>query len=352
MPSGLNSGMMYVPFLKAKQGELAALKNLAAHQVHNMCPLIEVHDINPVKNQASLSKFAKNISQSWPYGSSLYVDGAIVGSYQNPLFSTSPSHALFAELKQFNLSIIPVTDPYRSIHYQAAVNFALTTFGAGLCIRILKEWFSNGAQLANDINAFLSSGSLPCESVDLVVDLGDIPQAPAHLYIPWIIGELNRLQGLGPWRKIILAGTSFPQVIQGNPQTILAFPRIEWALWVHVLQSGQIRVVPHFGDYTCHSAAHLAPAPYMSPSPKIRYATADRWLVVKGQSVKQAGASQYYSLAQVMVSRPEFCGAHFSFGDNYIAQRGSAGSHVSTGYFTQWLTADINHHLVYVTQQM
>lgn len=350
----LRTGKIYVPILKTKQGELAALTNLTSQQAAVIKPLLDLHEVTPFKNQASVAKFATRISQAWRFGSDLYVDVSLAASYQNPSLVPSPLMVLFQEFQQVQLSVIPVTDPYRPSGFQATVSQAANSFGRGICIRIMRDWLVNRAQLLADIATCLAQLHVSAKNTDLIIDLGDIPSLPTHAqaYSPWIVGEINALHTANPWRSIVLAGTSFPQIIQGNPQTILAFHRVEWALWNNVRQDTSLQCIPHFGDYACHSAAHLAPARYMSPSPKIRYTDVDRWLVIKGQSVKQAAPTQYYALAQAMIARPEFCGAQFSFGDSYVAQRGAPGTQASTGYFTQWLAADINHHLAYVAGQI
>lgn len=348
------SGKRYVPLLKTKASELDALKNLGVRHQQTITPLFELHDTKELRDPAALTKFVEKMARSWPNGHPFYIDAAIAVGVTHPALRPSPCQALFNQLVNAGLRVIPVTDPYRDPAYQGAVAQALRTAQNGICIRVQSSWIVSGAPLNLHIPSLCSGFAVQPNQVDILLDLSDITLSP-HLVgtlVNWTVAELNALEALGQWREMILAGASFPQVIPQHTTTILSIPRIEWLLWDQVRQDGTLRRAPDFGDYTCHSAIHQPIPVYAlaNAACKIRYATDDRWLAIKGQSVKSAGAAQYYALAAQVAARPEFCGAHFCFGDGYIAdkaiRKGTTGSH------RQWLTADINHHLAYVAAQV
>jgi hypothetical protein len=64
-----------------------------------------------------------------------------------------------------------------------------------------------------------------------------------------------------------------------------------------------------------------------------------------------AGFAQYPANAELLLNRKEFCGAHFSYGDAYIWEKGSHQAE-SNGNPETWLRAGINHHLVFKIRQI
>jgi hypothetical protein len=75
------------------------------------------------------------------------------------------------------------------------------------------------------------------------------------------------------------------------------------------------------------------------------YALEDVWFVVRGGAFSSHPDEyeQYFSMADEIVALDEFCGADFSYGDQYISDRhkreGTPGSPGS------WTTACVNHHV-------
>ncbi len=353
--SSRNTGRRYIPILKTKSGELSALKQLGQQQRNAITPLLELHKTDPLKDMAFLQKYSTKLGEAWPGGEKIYIDGVYVSNFANNKLVPSPCVAFFNAILAAGISVIPVTDPYRSVNYQTAICNVANSSGDGICIRIQSSFLiNNREQFYIDINNFLNNCGLNISTIDLLFDLGDISpslQMASSIFISGLVAEMNNLCAIGSWREVILAGTSFPAILQGNTQTLFAINRIEWNIWDQLRQEAGLQRIPNFADYTCLPAVHLAPAPYMAPAPKIRYTTDSRWLIAKGQSVKNSSSAQYYTLARSIVGLPDFCGAGFSYGDNYIEKR-STQIPPSTGYFTQWLTADINHHISYVIAQI
>jgi hypothetical protein len=90
----------------------------------------------------------------------------------------------------------------------------------------------------------------------------------------------------------------------------------------------------------------------VNASAAIRYTLADRWLIVRGKSLRQnpAGFSQYYSLSRTLAARSDFMGAAFSWGDGEIQKR--ARRQGTTGNLTTWVAVGTNHHLALVSDQV
>jgi hypothetical protein len=62
------------------------------------------------------------------------------------------------------------------------------------------------------------------------------------------------------------------------------------------------------------------------------------------------GFAQWPANAQLLCERTEFCGAQFSYGDQYISNMSQQAK--KTGNAETWLRAGLNHHMVYTTRQV
>lgn len=62
--------------------------------------------------------------------------------------------------------------------------------------------------------------------------------------------------------------------------------------------------------------------------------------------------AQWPALANLLSGRPEFAGADFSYGDNYIFEKGQEIRTRKPGNAVTWLTAGFSHHVTTVAQQI
>jgi hypothetical protein len=112
--------------------------------------------------------------------------------------------------------------------------------------------------------------------------------------------------------------------------------------------------LPSFGDYTIQHPIFYEPVEGANVSASIRYTSEAYWVVMRGEGLRNrdgAGFAQYPANAELLLSRKEFCGSHFSYGDAYIWQMGSHQS-PTNGNPETWLRAGINHHLVFQARQI
>ena len=77
---------------------------------------------------------------------------------------------------------------------------------------------------------------------------------------------------------------------------------------------------------------------------------------MRGQKVEKGQKSQYPAQAVLLSQLPEFCGNDFDAGDRRVSETASEYSETGKvehpGNSTTWLTVGINHHLVYVVNQI
>jgi hypothetical protein len=88
----------------------------------------------------------------------------------------------------------------------------------------------------------------------------------------------------------------------------------------------------------------------MRVSASIRYTCDDYWLIVRGKWLRKFGFGQYHNMCANLIRRPEYSGAAFCWGDNYIND--CAIQSVGTGSATTWRKVGNNHHFHKVIAQI
>ena len=112
-----------------------------------------------------------------------------------------------------------------------------------------------------------------------------------------------------------------------------------------------IKRVPSYGDYAIGHPDLVEIDPrVMQMSANLRYTGDDHWVVVKGRSVRKYGADQMHDLCEQLVAHPSYAGAHFSWGDEWIAQCSQRAG--GPGNAEAWRRAGTNHHLTMVIHQL
>ena len=161
---------------------------------------------------------------------------------------------------------------------------------------------------------------------------------------------LNGVMSVGPWRSVVLLGTSMPRTLKGIPeQSLGSLARREWELWSQLDQLGVARM-PAFGDY----AVQFPSPPQENSGPgmraNVRYTVARETLIARGLAVLQEGNAQYRGLCQQLVKRTEFTGRSYSWGDDVIGA--CADGTVPPRAQRMWRGAATSHHLQFGTDQL
>lgn len=350
---------VYVPILKGKEGEYAALEALSVEIKGVLMPLIEIPAIPydfanecPAKSLddhiVDIPGRLKRACATMPF----YLDLPWFGQEETLSNGQSAFESILAKSAELGANAIPVVYRESSPAYLAAAKGHATTTGNGSCIRLLLEDFEEDIDLDAEVNRLLTGGaSADIESTDLIIDFEDLGANAGRAALIarsvfWMIPKRER------WRRMILAAASFPEDLSDvSAATTVTLPRHEWDLW-KTLQKRPAALPRRdliFGDYAmAHPIAKTLDPRTMRMSANIRYTTQDEWLVIKGRNVRQYGFSQYFDLCRLLVDRPEYSGRHYSWGDGYIADCAEATQ--GPGNATTWRKVGVNHHLTLVTR--
>jgi hypothetical protein len=343
----------YVPILKGKEGEFAALETLRDNVPAQIMPVIEMptvpYDYANERPSRTIEEHIVNVTERlrrcWDTRP-VYID--VPWSNDNE-GGPAPLDVALRRCEAGGIQAVPVISRRSAAEaIRAAARYAQAT-RTGPCVRLFVDDFEDDVDIEADTRQLLAPfGDAMC---DLILDLGDISNSssPAQLIAR---SMFSMMPTRGRWRRVILAAASFPVDLSDvDAATTTTIPRREWQLW-QALQRRQTGLPQQGIIYSDYAISHPLPRELdpriMIMSASIRYTTDSAWLVVKGRNVRQYGFEQYFELCRALVERPEYYGGTFSWGDEYIAR--CAAREIGPGNATTWRKVGTNHHITVVVR--
>jgi hypothetical protein len=355
----------YVPILKAKAGELKALKEATADIRKGFSPLLEIMDVSPKylegeddpipskTDEAHIKTVADNIAKAMGQEHRFFVDGNYIEQMSTLAGGREPMTALMNYFRGAKLKVVPVTGLDRVKEYQEAIKIACELDGRGVCLR-LQESDLESDELESQIRATMRYLELEPGRIDLLVDYG-----PAITPRSAILPLVNALPLLNEWRTFTLSACSFPVNMAGMAEySIAEIPREEWKNWAY-LRSRSEKVVrmPTFSDYTIN---HPEPSEIdpreMRMSGNIRYTWNTTYVIARGEVFPRRSdkdrsppKEQYPKLARMIMEHKAWQGADFSWGDEYIQ---NCARKECVGGGREWRAVGTSHHVAFVVTQL
>src|SRR5690348_3074117 len=226
----------YVPVLKRKEGEFAALVALYADIKSSIMPLIEIPDVPYDYANDRIAKtldehirgIAGRVSRCWQ-GNPLYVD--LPWLEEGILPDGRPAISmLLADCNSLGVKATPVISTRNSEGYIDAVVRHSTTTGTGACVRLDVDDFEEDVDLEADVNRLIARFENKT-NIDLLLDLKHVGEDENRTLL-LTRSLLSMMPKNIDWRRLILAGASFPEDLSEiGAETIVTFPRTEWNLW-------------------------------------------------------------------------------------------------------------------------
>jgi len=358
----------YVPILRWRPAEIAAVEKLFPEDRDKITPLIEFimpapsidRETREVKKTPK-DKFLEalpNVTTSLLKSCGrepVFIDVHLLDS---DIRATSFKEILSSasELDLFTIPVIyviPVTSTDADIETRKiAVDYAKES-GHGLCIRIDRSHLED-TNLSNHITNFIEDSKLNISDLDLLIDLRIID---GETNAADVVSRLNLLPNLNKWRSFIVSGGAFPKDLTNfSAGEVHELERTEWKLWNDICDTLTSRT-PFFSDYTTQHPIYEYVAAIGSAS--IRYTDNEKWYIFRGKKpghidrktgIKGPGREQYIAHAQTLVNRDFYKLGKYSFGDAEVSRIASP-ENTKPGSPTTWLTVSINHHLTLAAHQ-
>ena len=353
--------MSYIPFLKLKQNEVNAIKNLHAGLMAEITPLFDIPRINEMDENgfAERVRIGLKALKKWDKTKEFYIDVFDIMPTLKP-----DNLSIYAyTLESFkDYSIIPVVGLDRDQDHLDSVTAFLSKspYECNLAVRLLPADFQNFQAVETEIEDMLGELIDQSCSVDLLLDARALNLATVTKIALEAANFANEFAKKYECRRIVITGSSIPAsaaAIVGTNQEIM-FSRLEKFLWATFKANCKVADISIcMGDYGVvspdYSDSDLIPEMFNNvATPKIIYTCGDQYYAVRGSAFKTHPRKhkQYYDLAAHLAAKPFFRGAGFSAGDLYIAQRGAEVG--TTGSSGSWISIVVNAHVTFVGQEI
>lgn len=270
-----------------------------------------------------------------------------------------PIAATLRALAGKGITAVPVVGIDRVQEYVEAVRDFANLTGSGCCLRLTVGDLNLMFDLRAQIDSLLGFLHLVPGAVDLIVDFGS--KLPLRPQLPLLVQQFPHLS---EWRNFILSSSAFPpDMTEIDRHSTAEIEREDWLSWLAVWNyRDRLSRTPTFGDYGINHPSFVEVDPrIMTMSPNIRYTGNLHYIIAKGEAFPKgkrmksrnreeaSAATQYQRLAREIMRHREWCGAEFSWGDQFIAECAD-GKRI--GNSTQWRTVGTSHHIAFVVRQL
>lgn len=356
----------YIPILKWKPAEQAALAKLSGKEKKFITPLVQLVMPTPklpkkeerektreeqleetiASFEAKIPIIPEDILQSWGIAP-IMLDLSLI---YTPSLRVEGFDKILTTGKKLGLFLIPVLNLSSDEETKRIVGSLAKKYNSGLCLRLVRSDFIDTNKLSAELQNFLKTYILSERDIDLLIDLKEDKDSEYSK----LINLSQQIPNLSEWRTFSFASGAFPvDLTDCKVDEERYIPRLDWSNWVNQMNSKILKRHPSFADYTIQHPIYKESVQFFSPSASIRYTLADNWLVLRGRK----GKSVYYLAYANLLSQSQkyqdvFRGADFSFGDAYIVEKGKDLKSKHPGGPKDWLTAGINHHLAYTIDQI
>ena len=288
----------YVPTLKVKRGEKAALGRVAPVVRPRITPLLEIVERQTDKTpdehlKTAFESLAENV-KGYPR---CFLDAREIAA-DGP----AAAAAVFARAAGAGIAFTPVTGVSRSVDVAAALAYKSN----GLALRLTRLEFEKG-DLPARIESFLGQHAITEGDIDLIIDLGAVGDMITAGVGALTEAFMDAVPDHAEWRTFTVSACAFPRSMGGiDRHSYQCVERTDWISWKENLfgRRGKLVRPPSFGDCVIQHPQGVEgfDPRTMAVSASIRYARADDWLLVKGESTKATLASiQFPDLATRLV---------------------------------------------------
>lgn len=338
----------YVPILKVKRGEKAALSRVADSLVPRITPLLEIVER---KDGKTIDEHIDTSFKGLREAASRY-PRCLIDTGEIATDGMAAALAVFSRAKAAGMVFTPVTGITRTVD----VGAALEHMDHGLALRLTRAEFESG-QLPSAIPAFLGTHELSRGDIDIIVDVGPVEDMVVDGIAALTNAFLADVPNHQAWRTFTVSASAFPVSMGGvDRHSHDLVERADWIAWRDHLHSARHSLVrlPTYSDYAIQHPLGVEGFDFrfMQVSAAIRYTTAEHWLLVKGESTRSVvPSSQFPALATRLVYghlKQHFAGLGHCVGCRSMKDAADGAS--GYGSAEAWRKLGTIHHLSAVMQ--
>lgn len=319
----------YIPFLKAKRGELTAIGDLAPDVKEVICPFFDFprkakYDATTYAD--ATQKIATSLRKHWGADAEFYFDDFDI----EQKLTVKGEHQYAYILKAIqDLQVIPVVALNRTKHNEAVTRLKRDgeITSATVAFRAEQDDFESFENSEDQIDYDLVSVFEEFEEIDLILDcrlctgknVSETGQQIAT-FVQKFCAAYNKV------RRVIVTGSSIPassrDILKTNSNCTV--PRLELSIIKRARDFSEIELIP--GDYATvsphYSDAELDPMIIQKVmTARLIYTFEGYHYFIRGSSVGSEGYEQYFGLADILCRQDFFRGQGYSRGDLYFHQK-------------------------------
>jgi hypothetical protein len=324
----------YVPILKTKEGERWAIRHLDAITKSRLTPLLEIHEHKTLSHAQQAAAICHELVTDWGTAHPFFLDTCwLHDGHGHPGIIT----ATFQSARNESLQAIPVVRTDYSQHVLARIRSVNEEDGRGYLLRI----HTTDLNTPQNILSIVSTIGIPRQQVHLMLDYRNHPMN--------LLVDLPRIPNINDWLTLTTASGAFPHSLSAYAlHTWHQIPRVDWTSWNQAVTSLSLPRRPTYGDYAVRDYARSPSGGRASVA--LRYTADNYWLARIGPRIGGGGSANMKVVCQSLIQRNEYSGQTFSAGDAAIHATAQPGT--GPGNAGQWISWGMNHHLVFVVQQL
>ena len=340
----------YCPTLRGKPGEFEGLLRLWSPIKPRIAPTIVLPSLpsfDLLKKRALDKKeapriHAKRIASCW-HGLPFFLEARFLRFDLDPNEDATHLKRLLYYLEKMECKGIPTIDLRTAPHRLKTFTDYISNTGSGVALRCSLGDIDRPS-VEDDVLKTLRLLNVDFAEVALVIDLSDAAIIGVPEFATLIVHAFSRLADIGPWAKIVVTASNYPEKNPADVNKHAIVPRREWAAWkAAARRDDRIEKRLTFGDFGADHGKLFFANSGGSPITHWRYATPESRLITRGgPSSEKIDGSIRFAAARI-VNTNYFAGERFSWGDEFIVDCASGAG--GRGYSTVWRAVNINHHM-------
>lgn len=330
----------YIPFLKAKQGELNAMSQLTSEVKQAICPFFDFPLKQEKYDSASYAckalRIASGLKKHWGTDFEFYFDDFDI-SQNLTVENKEPYAYVLNALKE--LRIIPVVGLGRGPHSDSVTELkrAGNITSSTVAFRAVQEDFEDFELNKDEINDDLAEVFAEFDEIDLVFDCRVCNTLDVSKTAQQIAVFARKFCKSYNVRRVIVTGSSIPASLRDlvNPNSTAIVTRRELAIISKARNLAEVEVMA--GDYATvspfFSDADFEPWLFQTvTAPRLIYSFNHSHYIARGVSLKSGGQTQYVGLTKALCGQAFFRGRGYSTGEDYFDdKRRRVGNNATNG---------------------
>lgn len=317
----------YIPFLKAKRGELTAMGELSPNVKKRICPLFDFPrkkpDYNAVGYAETTESIATGLKKHWGGDAEFYFDDLDIAQ----TLKVEDEHQYAFVLRTLkNLQVIPVVALDRIKHNSVVTKLKRDGVIASATVAFRAEQgdFEDFDEKEDQIDYDLAAVFEEFDAIDLILDCRlctgmNVPETAQQ-----IAAFAQKFCAVyGNVRRVIVSGSSIPASLGElvKPNSTETVVRRELAIISKVRELAAVDVLG--GDYATVSPFYSDAdfEPWLFPkvtAPRLIYTFDHSHYVARGVSLESGGQEQYVGLTKALCGKAFFRGRGYSTGEDYF----------------------------------